>query len=59
MNGFSQTGKQPYNLRSQTDGVRSFVNTSLFGLSSHRYFTSNVWNIVPSDIKNASYPSYF
>ena len=32
----------------------SFDNTSYFGLNSLCYFASKVWNIVPSDIKNAS-----
>ena len=44
----------PYNLRSQADFARGFVNTSRFGLNSVRYFVSKVWNIVPSDIENAS-----
>ena len=54
MNDVLQTRPLPYNLRSQTDFVRSFVNTSRFGLNPLRYFASKVWNIVPSDIKNAS-----
>ena len=54
MNDILQTRSLPYNLRSQTDFVRSFVNTSRFGLNPLRYFASKVWNIVPSDIKNAS-----
>ena len=54
MNHIFQTRTLPYNLRSQTDFVRSFVNASCFGLNSLRYFASKVWNIVPLDIKNAS-----
>ena len=53
MNDILQTGALPYNLRSETD-FASFINTSRFGLNSLRYFASKVWNIVPSDIKNAS-----
>ena len=41
-------------LRSNTDFARISVNTSCFGLNSPHYFASKVWNIVPSDIKNAS-----
>ena len=54
MNDFLQTRTLPYNLRSNTDFERSFVNISRFGLNSIRYFASSVWNIVPLDIKNAS-----
>ena len=52
MNDILQTRTLPYNLRSNTDFARSFVNTSRFGLNSLRYFASKVWNIVASDIKN-------
>ena len=54
MNDILQTSTLTYNLRSQTDFVRSFVNTSHFGQNSLRYFASKVLNIVPSYIKNAS-----
>ena len=54
INDILQTRTLPYNLRSQTDFARSFVNTSRFSLNSLTYFASKVWNIVPSDIKNAS-----
>ena len=54
MNDMLQTRTLPYNLRSQTDFARSFVNTSRFDLNSLRYFASKVWNIVPPDINNAS-----
>ena len=53
MNDMLQTRTLPYNLRSHTDFARSFVITSRFGLNSPRYFASKVWNIIPSDIKNA------
>ena len=48
MNSILQTRTLTYNLRSQPDSVRSFVNTSRY------YFGSKVCNILPSDIKNAS-----
>ena len=55
MNEILQTTRTlPYNIRLQTDFGSSFFNTSRFGLNSLRYFASKVWNIVPSDIKNAS-----
>ena len=54
MDDILQTGTLPYNLRSNTGFTRVSANTSRFGLNSIRYFTSKVWNIVPSDIKNAS-----
>ena len=54
MDDISQTRTLTYNLRSQTDFARYFVYTSLLGINSLRYFVSKVWNIVPSDIKNAS-----
>ena len=54
MSNISQTRTLPYNLRSQTDFASIFVNTSCFGLNSLRYFDSKVWNIVRSDVKNAS-----
>ena len=54
MNDILQTRTLAYDLTKQTDFARSFVNTSCFGLNSLRYSASKVWNIVPSDIKNAS-----
>ena len=54
MNVILQTRTLPCNLRLNTDFARSSVNTSRFGLNSLRYFALKVWNIVPSDIKNAS-----
>ena len=54
MNVILQTRTLPYNLRSNTDFAKSSVNTSRFGLNSLRYFALKVWNIVPSDIKNAN-----
>ena len=54
MNDILQTKTLPYNLRTKKDFVRSFVNTSRFDPNLLCYFASEVWNIVPSDIKNAS-----
>ena len=54
MDDILQTRTLPYNLRSNTGFTRISANTSRFGLNSIRYFASKVWNILPSDIKNAS-----
>ena len=43
-----------YNLRSQTDFLRSTVNTTKFGLNSLRHFASKVWSMIPIEIKNSS-----
>ena len=48
-----------YNLRSQTDFFRSFVNTSRFGLNSLKYFASKVWNLIPPEIKNSENIEFF
>ena len=42
MSDILQTRTLTYNLKSQTDFVRSFVNTSRFDLTSHRYYASKV-----------------
>ena len=42
MNDILQTSTWAYNLRSQTDFARSFVNISRFGLNSLCYFVSHV-----------------
>ena len=42
-----------YKLRSQTDFTSICVNTKKFGLNSLRYFASNVWSMVPLEIKNS------
>ena len=54
MKDILQTKTLTYNLMLQTDFMRTFVNTSRFGLNTLHYFASKVWNIVPSDIKNAN-----
>ena len=41
-----------YNLRSQTDLLRTRVNTSSFGLNSLNYLATKIWDIVPCDIKS-------
>ena len=41
-----------YNLRSQTDFLRTCVNTSSFGLNSLNYLATKIWDIVPCDIKS-------
>ena len=41
-----------YNLRSQTDFVRDYVNTRRYGLNSLSYFAPKVWDIIPLEIKN-------
>ena len=40
------------NLRSQTDFLRTRVNTSSFGLNSLNYLATKIWDIVPCDIKS-------
>ena len=42
-----ETGNFNYNLRSQTDFVRTRVNTSSFGLNSLEYLATKIWDIVP------------
>ena len=59
MNDILQSRTLTYNLRSQTDFVRSFVNTSRFGQNLPPYFASKVWNIIPLYIKNISYLRIF
>ena len=43
-----------YNLRSQIEFPRSSANTSQYGLNSLRVFSSKLWNMVPTDIKNSA-----
>ena len=43
-----------YDLRSQTDFFRNTANSTKFGLNSLRYFASNVWSMIPIEIKNFS-----
>ena len=41
------------NLRSQTDFIRTRVNTSSFGLNFSKYLATKIWNFVFYDIKSA------
>ena len=43
-----------YNIRAQTDFLRSTVTTTKFGLNSLRRFASKVWSMIPIEIKNSS-----
>ena len=47
-----ETRNFDYNLRSQTDFLRTRVNTSSFGLNSLNYLATKIWDIVPCDIKS-------
>ena len=51
MHGIFQAGKN--NLRSQTDFASNCVNTNKFDLNSLRYFPSEVYSMVPLEIKNS------
>ena len=42
-----------YNLRSQTDFIRSNASTNQYGLNSMRCFTSKVCQMIPIEIKNS------
>ena len=41
-----------FNLRSQTDFIRSNASTSQYGLNSMRCFTSKVWQMILLEIKD-------
>ena len=41
-----------YNLRQQTDFIRTLVNTSSFRLNSLKYLATKIWDVVPYDIKS-------
>ena len=43
-----------YNLRSQTEFLRSSAFTSQYDLDSLRVFTSKVWNIVPTEMRSST-----
>ena len=47
-----KTRNLDYNLRSQTDFMRTLVNTCSFGLSSLKYLATKIWDIVPHEIKS-------
>ena len=41
-----------YNLRTQSDFLRISVNSNKYGLKSIRFFASQVWQMVPMEMKN-------
>ena len=45
-----ETRNLNYNLRPQTDFIRTRVNTFSFGLNSLKYLAAKIWHIVPYDI---------
>ena len=47
-----QTRNVNYNLRSETDFIRTRVNTSTFGLNSLKYLAAKTWDFVLYDIKS-------
>ena len=46
MGDIFETRNLGYNLRSQIDFIRTRVNTSSFELSSLKYLTTKIWDIV-------------
>ena len=48
-----QTRKINYSLRSQTDFASICVNAKKFGQNSLRHFASELWSMVPLEIKNS------
>ena len=47
-----ETTNLNHNLRSQTDFIRSHVNTSSFRLNSLKYLATKIWDILPYNIKS-------
>ena len=47
-----QTRNVNYNLRSETDFIRTSVNTSNFGLNPLKYLAAKTWDFVLYDIKS-------
>ena len=43
-----------YNLSLQTDFLKSYANTSQYGLNPQGVFSSKVWNMVPTEIKSSA-----
>ena len=41
-----------YNLQTQSDFYRNFVNSCKYGQNSIRFFASKVWQMVPMEMKN-------
>ena len=54
MNDIFQSGAVRYNLRSQIDFTWPNVNSEHSGISSLRYMTAKVWDMVPNDMKNVN-----
>ena len=54
MNDIFQPRAVRYNLRSQIDFTRPNVNSEHFGISSLRYMTAKVWDMVPNGMKNVN-----
>ena len=52
MNDIFQPRAVRYNLRSQIEFTGPNVNSEHFGISSLRYMTAKVWDMVPNDMKN-------
>ena len=52
MCGIFENRNVSYNLRSQTDFMRTSVNNSNYGISSLKYLATKVWDIVPCGIKS-------
>ena len=40
-----------YNLQTQSDFLRSSVNSGKYDLNSIRFFTSKIWQMVPMEMK--------
>ena len=59
MNDIFQPRAVSYNLRSQIDFTRSNVNSKHFRISSLRYMTAKVWDMVPNNMKNVNYIEVF
>ena len=54
MNDIFQPRADSHKLRSQIDFTRPNVNSKHFGISSLRYMTAKVWDMVPNDMKNVN-----
>ena len=59
MNDIFQPRSGSYNLRSQIDFTRPNVNSKHFRISSLKYMTAKVWDMVPNDMKNVNYIEVF
>ena len=59
MNDIFQPRAVSYNLRSQIDFTRPNVNSKHFRISSLKYMTAKVWDMVPNDMKNVNYIEVF